>query len=285
MPAMAEAWKTFGHGWQKDLLSAQLAAGALPNAYLFLGPEGLGKRTLAFEFAARALGTTVDRLPQHPDFLLLEPEEDSISTEAVGEFLKRMAMRPFAAARKVAIVDRAETLNQFGENALLKTLEEPAQATHTVLVSSRPLLKTIRSRCQVLSFSRFTEAEMNAFAADGSLKAGADLVTLCSGAPGRLVRLSEDAGSRNDLAEQLKALLALRAKPVGERLAYLPKLAENEDAELAELLTTFSYQVRLGLARRPESHQLLARTLASMAALSGTNRNKKLVLQGLLLSM
>ena len=110
------------------------------------------------------------------------------SIDQVRDAIERTAYRPFEGRRRVVIIDGADALNAQAQNALLKTLEEPAAASSFVLVTSRPdvLLPTVRSRCQRLRFGRlapgdvaavlvrehqYTEADAHAAAAlsDGSI--------------------------------------------------------------------------------------------------------------------
>ena len=100
---------------------------------------------------------------------------------------------------KVFIVDEAELIDQNGQNALLKTLEEPPGQTYIVLVTSRPerLLPTVRSRCQHVRFTPLNEAAMDAWFTDAPLKADEEerrwIEGFCEGSPG-LAKLAAEYG-------------------------------------------------------------------------------------------
>lgn len=161
-------------------LRKTLAAGRVPHAWMFQGPPGVGKRTLALAFAAALL--TPDAGPDrdeaqdllqggaHPDLTLISKElasysddaelrkkkQRTISIDVLKEFfdpaVARTSSLPGGQAAKVCIIDEAHLLAREGQNHLLKTLEEPPPRTVIILVADRPhdLLPTIHSRCQRL---------------------------------------------------------------------------------------------------------------------------------------
>lgn len=85
----------------------------------------------------------------HPDLLVVLPEGVQIRIDAVREAVAFGAGKPYEAARRVAIVARADLLGLEASNALLKSLEEPGRHFHWILAATRAetLLPTIRSRC------------------------------------------------------------------------------------------------------------------------------------------
>ena len=162
------AWNDIlGHEGAKRFLQGRLQAGTVPNAYLLTGPDGIGKRRLALEMA-KALNCTADgprpcdacpsctRIARgnHPDLHLLSPGGASaqIKIEEIRALLGRVALRPFNAARQVAVLDGADRLTEEAANSLLKVLEEPSAHTTFLLTTARLsfCLPTIVSRCQLV---------------------------------------------------------------------------------------------------------------------------------------
>lgn len=177
-----------GHLSQQNLLLKTLESGNIPHAWLFAGMEGIGKATLAWQFAAALLdnppeeeggGLFGDALPKpaptlaygedasplrlmrqnaHPDFRLITPHvaenKQDIPIEAVRDLQQFLRNTPAMAQRKVILLDSVDNLAFQGANALLKVLEEPNGNTILILISHNPakLLPTIRSRCLVLRF-------------------------------------------------------------------------------------------------------------------------------------
>lgn len=162
---------TFGsiisHDRQKEVLRQALINRRLAHAYLFEGPEGVGKKLMALALvralfcdAGEGCGDCpacqkVDHL-NHPDLHLLTAEGTQIKIDQVRKLQQELALRPLEAEVRVCLIDGADSLNPAAANALLKTLEEPLPGTLLILLSAKPeqLLDTIRSRCQRLRFNR-----------------------------------------------------------------------------------------------------------------------------------
>ena len=147
-------------------LSAALA-GEPSHAYLFRGPRGSGKRAAARAFAAEVLAAAsadpeearrralLDPSP-HPDLVWLAPTGAQHMVEEVRErVIRAAAYRPFEGGKRVFVVEAAEAMRDESQNALLKTLEEPPEFVHLILLSSEGegLLETVASRCQTVEFA------------------------------------------------------------------------------------------------------------------------------------
>lgn len=157
-----------GHGAQIEALRRLVTTGTPGHAYLFEGPEGVGKDMITQAFLARmactrpvgdaACATCASCLAfargDHPDIQRLEKDGASIRIDPVRNALKRLRYEPVVGAIKGLIIESADLLREEAANALLKTLEEPSGRTVFVLVTAKPqlLMETIRSRCQVLRF-------------------------------------------------------------------------------------------------------------------------------------
>jgi DNA polymerase-3 subunit delta' len=156
-----------GHERQKQLLDKALAAGRLASAYLFSGPEGIGKKLLARAFIKSLLCVTRNSCgscrscrqfeeDNHPDFIFLDGAAAAIKIDAIREVQKELRFCPAESAHRVCLIDNAEQMTHAAQTALLKSLEEPNLHTLFILVSAHAeaLLSTIRSRCQKVKFNR-----------------------------------------------------------------------------------------------------------------------------------
>ncbi len=168
-----------GQDLPKQILSKALENGNVAHAYLFYGPQGIGKRLIALQFA-KALNCT-ESGPQsacndctschkisrglHPDIFIVEPvkstptaRESLIKIDPIRELQRKLSYLPYEGRYKVAIIDGAESMNLQAANTFLKTLEEPPGKTIIILIASNPnqMLPTINSRCQAIKFHPLT---------------------------------------------------------------------------------------------------------------------------------
>ena len=153
------------------MLQAHLKAQRIAPAYLFIGPDGVGKRLAALEFS-KALNcehtkdeacdhcAACGRISRgvHPDVHQVSPQGALalIRVDDIRSLLGRVGLRPYMGRWQVAIIDGADRLNEESGNLLLKTLEEPPRQTRFVLLTSQPddCLPTIVSRCERVRFQR-----------------------------------------------------------------------------------------------------------------------------------
>jgi DNA polymerase III subunit delta' len=193
----------------KRLLRAALDDGPA-HAYLLHGPAGVGKRLAALALAAALLDDAgrVERW-SHPDLYVLEPLGDQIRIDDVRELRRDLHMRPFEADRRVYLVFRAHLMNAEAADALLKDLEEPPAYAVIVLVADElgPLPETIRSRCQLVPFTRLSERAIREELRVRAPELGdEEATTIARVAAGRLDRLERLLDG--DAAEQRAKLLA-----------------------------------------------------------------------------
>lgn len=136
---------------------------AIHHSLLFSGPEGVGKSLFARAFAQELLfpGETKSC---HPDLRIYSPEGKTgmHSLDAIRQFSEEVYMAPFSAKWKLFIFQEADRMMTYGANALLKTLEEPAEHSRIILITHKPhaLLPTIRSRCQTVLFESLTQEDV-----------------------------------------------------------------------------------------------------------------------------
>jgi DNA polymerase III subunit delta' len=234
-------------------LQRSVASGKVPHAYLFIGPEGVGKR-----LAARTLSMalccerkepdpcgTCDHCRKitdgvHPDVRWIGVPDDKrrIPIDAVREADRWLGVRPHEARSKILVVDPADAMTDAAANAILKTLEEPRAGSFLVLLTSAAsaLLPTVRSRCQIVRFRPLAEETVAAILAqDGVEPEIAKVAAALSG--GSLARAAQHLGEELDsLLEIVVELLSASAEKTPERaLKALEALRGDREKTVATL--------------------------------------------------
>ena len=265
----------YGHAAARALLAKQADSSAFAHAYLFSGPAGIGKYLVARQFAARILNDA------YSDFFELDLAEQN-TIEQLREFMSVISSRPVKGQWKVAILNNFDLASAILGNAILKTLEEPSPSTVIIIISSRQLLPTIASRCQVISFHRLSAAELAQFAGSVNLPVSPEILEISGGSPARLIELANNDPLTENISQWADQLDAVQGKPVSDRLLLVSELGGEETSTLRAVLLAFLGRQRSKLAEQPQSAGTMRRTMEALSLLR-FNLNKKLVLQRLLL--
>jgi DNA polymerase III subunit delta' len=196
-----------GHSENIARLSTAITRQAVARAYLFHGPEGIGKFSCALAFA-RAVNCDSDNgrdcgtcsscaritAGNYPDVHVINEGYDTeIKIESVRQLQQEIFLRPYEARFKVFIINDSHNLNAVSANALLKTLEEPPEKSIIILVTDKPgrMPATIVSRCRRENFRQLSREEFSPALAEQ----GFDAVTrdylayFCEGRLGLALRL------------------------------------------------------------------------------------------------
>lgn len=232
------------------VLGAALASGEPSHAYLFHGPPGTGKRTAARAFAAELLAAgrpdpdAVRRrvlAGTHPDLTWVVPTgAREMRVEDVEEPVIAAAARtPFEAARRVFVLERADTMSDAVANRLLKTLEEPPPFVHLILVTDAlgQVIETVVSRCQLVRFDplpaeRIAAALEREGVAPERAQACARLA-LGNAARARYLASEEGEALRGDVERLVRDALAGEGEPEPWRPLFERAEARREAAERA----------------------------------------------------
>ena len=259
---MADNWNLLGHEWAVDMLRQHAAHDEIRHAYLFSGPPGLGRRTLALRLA-QALNCTKPLAPgvpcglcrdckqidamQHPDMNVIQAENEggTLKVDQIREVQRSLSLKPYQAKYRVALFLRFQEANDNAANALLKTLEEAPAHAILLLTADTPeqLLPTINSRCEIL---RLRPLPIEAVVAD-LIYRGVDeerarlLAHISGGRPGYARRLVDDVTLLEKRDERLNDLQSLLPAARVEKFSYADKLSKDKDAMRQAITIWLSY--------------------------------------------
>ena len=165
-----------GHDKPKALLREAVAKNKMGHAYLFRGPDGVGKKRTALTLAAYINcksplnGDSCGRCTtcrkyfsgNHPDLILVEPDGAAIKIGQIRELKHQLTFPPLEAKVRVIVLEDIHTMRREAANSLLKTLEEPAPGNLLILTAdlAGDVLPTILSRCQIISFGSLDHKDM-----------------------------------------------------------------------------------------------------------------------------
>lgn len=281
---MSAALPLIGHKLVQERFLAAKQSGRLHHGWILQGPSGVGKALFAKRLAALMLGAEAvdasaeDSVMQkvisgsHPDLKWLTRGlndkgqlRQDITVGQIRDLNKFFALRPALAGWRVGVIDALDETNVSGLNALLKTLEEPPQNAILLLIShgTKPLLTTIRSRCQILRLNALSDDEttqvLNNIGANDKLVAA-----LAHGRPGYGLALKESGGAA--AVQAARTMLSSIRKPESGVFAQALKAASVDNGSLA----AFTDTILAWTAKRAEDNPALGQTWLALHEVRAT---------------
>jgi len=255
-------WNLTGHDWAVDMLKKHIIHETTRHAYLFSGPPGLGRRTLALRFA-QALncptpletgipcGECRDCIQiesmKHADLSIVQSDSEGgiLKVDQIREARKTLILKPYMSQYRVALFLRFHEANDNAANALLKTLEEAPSYAVLILTADNPeqLLPTILSRCEVLRLRPLSVTDVqNELEHRGFETRHSKLIAHISGGRmGYAIRLMEDASLLEKREERLNDLMTLLPASRVEKFKYADQLSKDKDGMRQTILFWLSY--------------------------------------------
>ena len=271
---MTANWNLIGNEWAVDMLKKHITHGTTRHAYLFAGPPGLGRRTLALRFA-QALNCQTPIEPgvpcgecrdckqiaamQHADLRVIEPTikdpnnskelipaaNGEIRIQQIRDLQKIINLKPYQSKYRILIFLRFHQANVEACNALLKTLEEAPSYAVLILTADNPeqLLPTIVSRCEVIRLRplRVEEVQKELEARGLEPDKARLLAHISGGRFGYALRLLEDESLLERREERLNDLQGLISASRVEKFAYADKLSRDKESMRQAISIWLSY--------------------------------------------
>ena len=279
-----------GHKKQQQFLKKIIASGKIPHALLFVGPEGIGKKTLALKVISDLFR---EDILHHPDFILIEPQGKQIKINQIRDLNWRLSLKPVKAPFIFALIEDAHLMTREAQNSFLKSLEEPRAETVLILITQYPnfLLPTIISRCEIIKFYTPREKEIKDYlvAKGAKEKEIEKILDLSFLRPGLAIELFENPEQLKEREKILKEFIKMSKSSLALRFGYAQKLSKKEN--LKEILNVWlSYLRNLLLSEKGKAKEKrivsfinsLQETIFLMLT---TNVNSRLALEVLLMEL
>lgn len=241
-------WNTTGFDKNKKYFENAVKDGHLSHAYLFCGPEGIGKKMFAYDL----FRLVNNRNPEgDPDFKLLTPrleeDETKIYIEDVRKLKSYLSLKPYFGPYKFVVINDADRLVPEAANAFLKMLEEPSPFTVIILVSSQPksILPTVLSRCEKVQFLPLHEKEID-----------------------------------KETAKAVEEFMGIAKQGITERMQYAEKLFAGKDYQ--NLVIGLIHTLRI---QENPNHKILKKLLRLNSLLSQPQFNHRLALENFLINL
>jgi len=260
--------KISGHQNQLKYLNRLKNGGALPHALLFTGQHGIGKRLVADLFAASIFCKDKEspcgkcssclqmQAGSYPDFLVLEKDDkgkipvgssDRSQPGTVRWMIDRLT-RSSIKGRYIVIVDGVETISESGQNALLKTVEEPGPDSHIILIaeSKSGILPTIVSRCIEINFNPLPVSYIKEIV-KGEFPENENsflIYSICGGSADAALRLYDDKVFNNIIAAAKEIKSILRGRGSAGKAFDFPGTSDPSFI-MTVLINLYSFMLRI----------------------------------------
>lgn len=238
--------KIIGNKDAKLYFEKAVQEGHISHSYIFEGPYGVGKNTFTIELAKLLLcSSKEDNKPcnsceechkinthNHPDVITIKKDTKVTKIENIrNNIVREMEIKPYSADKKIIVVKAADTITVEGQNAMLKTIEEPPEYGIIILIceNSARLLPTIRSRCISIRFNPLTKQQMEEYL-DSRGITGLNRKVYAKLSDGSI-------GTINDILED-EEYMALRK----ESASYITRLQKADMMELYDMVKEITDQ-------------------------------------------
>ena len=255
-----------GHKKQIELLKNAVKNNRVPHAYLFSGPDGIGKKKIAEEFIKFLNCADQDRVnilscekcnsclriqnENQPDYFYITDQDGSIKIEQVRNLASSLSFKNVITKYKCVIINNCELITAEGANSLLKIIEEPGENVMFFLITSNEnrVLPTIRSRAQKINFQQLSPIELKELGEKNNLfSENMDfLIEFSQGSFGKLSSLVSDNDFLEELQEFRSIFREVKEKPLFQ-VMHQGKIFEKDKKKLLRFLDFYIYTLEKSL--------------------------------------
>lgn len=255
-----------GHKKQIEQLKNAVKNNRVPHAYLFSGPDGIGKKKIAEEFIKFLNCADQDRVnilscencnsclriqnENQPDYFYITDQDGSIKIEQVRNLASSLSFKNVITKYKCVIINNCELITAEGANSLLKIIEEPGENVMFFLITSNEnrVLPTIRSRAQKINFQQLSPIELKELGEKNNLfSENMDfLIEFSQGSFGKLSSLVSDNDFLEELQEFRSIFREVKEKPLFQ-VMHQGKIFEKDKKKLLRFLDFYIYTLEKSL--------------------------------------
>lgn len=237
-----------GHLGIREALKRSVVKGTLSHGHLIVGEDGIGKSLVARELAMHILNKTIDR--DYADIIDFKCTGKSIGVDDIRNIIEEIGKKPFEGDKKVIILHNGDDITIQGQNAFLKTIEEPPKGVYIIILcqSDKSILDTIKSRCQIHKLNSLTDEEMRVYIktkfpyVDGN-----DMKTLLAfseGIPGRVDNYMTNKSFKDIRDLSLRILMDINSRDTNVVVNYSKEINEKYKNFFKEILDVILFYVR-----------------------------------------
>lgn len=190
----------------KSILKKNVIDDNLVHSYMFIGPDGIGKRIFAREFSEmimclsdsneeKSCGTCKSCIEfetsNNPDFMQIESDGKVIKIEQIRNLQEKVIEKPIISNKKVYIINDADLMTKEAQNCLLKTLEEPPEYVVIILIVTNEsnILPTIKSRCMKIGFNKIDQKSFVQYL--NGTQVNENILSMCDGSIGKWLKIKD----------------------------------------------------------------------------------------------
>ena len=282
-------WRTTGFTKQKEMFQNLIKQDSLSHAYIFQGPEQIGKKLFAQDLFVQVNGRNKFDVTD-PDLFNIAPrlaeDETKIYIEDIRDLKTFLSLRPYYGPYQFVIIDDAHRLTPEASNAFLKLMEEPTGKVIFVLITSQPqeLLQTISSRGQHISFlSHSDKLVAQAITTSKLSKTDQDIITaLARGRIGWAIIASE-GGNLKEIKKTINDFVTVLRSPLAERMLFAKTLFEKQPYQ--EQINYWLAWAYVNRATLPNAHRVLSQLLMLHQYINQPQYNHRALLENTLINL